>query len=201
MNGNSNAEKRAAAQSVTVKKQSEISKFGRSILADDARDAGGKVKNDIIIPGIKRLLYDIVNNFASHIFLGGRAGSNSKPGSINIGGNTIISSSYWNPPTTQPKATRPSAQASFDLESVIFMDISKAQLVLSQMKDTLVRYPTVDVQDFYDFVNKINKEEGVPPIVVPFTANHFGWRNLADASIAPRGGGYCILFPKMEPLG
>lgn len=189
--GNSHVSKNAPEQvkaitsNVTVKKQSEIGKFGKSIISEDIGNVGKKLTADVLVPGIKKLLNDIGTNFISWIIYGVK-GAPSNKSSIN--GLTRISySSMYDKPlnsTSIQKATL------FTLDEIEFDDRGEAEVVLLKLKEYISRYGMVSAGVFYQMVQQ----------PYTFTAEKYGWRDLSTATIGRKGEKYVISFPRMSPL-
>lgn len=172
---------------VSVKKSSEIAKFGKSIISEDVGNVGKKLTTDVIVPGIKKLLCDMGTNFINWFIYGVKGAPVSKS---NVSGLNRISYSsiFDNRPaastTLQPKATL------FTLDEVYFEDRGDAEIVLLKLKERIARYGMVSAGDFYQMVQQ--------PYV--FTAEKYGWRDLSAADIVRKSDKYLISFPRISPL-
>lgn len=171
---------------VTVKKSSELSKFGKSIISEDANNVGRKLVSDVIVPGVKKLLADLGTNFVNWFIYGVKGAPVSKS---NVSGlNRISYSSMFDRPavstTVQPKANL------FTIDEVYFDDRGDAELVLLKLKERIGRYGMVSAGDFYQMVQQ----------QYVFTAEKYGWRDLSSAEIVRRNDKYIISFPKLQPL-
>lgn len=188
--GNSHASKEIEkiepiVTNTSVKKQSELSKFGKSIISEDVTSVRKKLTSDVLVPGIKKLLTDIGTNFINWIVYGVKSSPNNK---TNINGlNRISYSSMYDKPlnvSTAPKATL------FTLDEIYFENRGDAELVLLKMKERISRYGMVSAGDFYQMVQQS----------YVFTAEKYGWRDLSEAVIIRKGEQYVISFPKIVPL-
>ena len=57
---------------VTIKKQSEINKFGKKIFSEDAKSVGSHVIDSVVVPNIQKLITDIVKNAIDWLIYGVR---------------------------------------------------------------------------------------------------------------------------------
>lgn len=171
---------------VTVKKQSDIAKFGRSIISEDASNVGKKILSDIVVPNIKKFITDVGTNFINWIVYGVKGAPTNKT-SINglsrISYDSMYSRSVNNAQPVQ-KATL------FMLDEVQFDELGDAELVVLKLKEKIARYGMVSAGEFYDMV-------GQPSV---FTAQKYGWRDLSTATIGRKNDKYIINFPRLSQL-
>ena len=171
---------------VTIKKQSEINKFGKKIFSEDAKSVGSHVIDSVVVPNIQKLITDIVKNAIDWLIYGVRGSSQNNSGIRNVS-----YSSYYdrNRNTSQPQPTI-SAPSVIAINEVIFNDRGEAEEVLLRLREILNRYGVVSVSEFYELIDKS----------CDFTVNKYGWRDLSNASVIRKGSGYCISFPKISPI-
>lgn len=170
---------------VTVKKQSEISKFRKQLISEDARTVGSHILTEVIIPGFQKLISDMVKNGIDWLIygVGGRSSSSSQSPF-----NSFRQISYDRYYSSAPKPqTQPTQRASsYDINDILFDDKGDAVQVLSTLKEWLNRYGRVSVGDFYDLVN----------IPYNFTDEKYGWKDLSVTEVVRSNGKYLINFPR-----
>lgn len=196
--GNSNVNKKAPpaereklaaiTSNVSVKKENEFKKFKKNFFAEDARTVKGQLFTSVIIPGIQRLITDMVKTGIDILIYGGRSKDNrdSRSGNISY-------SSYYDRNGRSDYAKIPQAaykSNTFSFNEVVLFDRGEAEEVLLSLRDQIDRYGMVSVADFYDMVGQS----------APYTANKYGWRDLKDVGIDRVRDGYSISFPKATPL-
>lgn len=176
---------------VKVKKENSLAK---KFFAQDAKSTARGVNDDIVIPGLKNLIVNILKKSVDYLFLGR---------STNTGNYTNYGSIY---PTNSRSITyrndggfgmvapvqaqqRSSIYAVNDME---FEERADAEEVLSRMTEAINRYGMVSVLDFYDLINKSNMSTP--------TDNKYGWKDLSGAKVDRTLSGYRILFPRIIPL-
>lgn len=171
---------------VTIKKQSEINKFGKKIFSEDAKSVGSHVVDSVIVPNIQKLITDIVKNAIDWFVYGVRGVSQS-----NSGVRNVSYSSYYdrNRPVSQTSQSI-SAPSVLAINDVIFNDRGEAEEVLLRLREIIARYGVVSVSDFYELINRS----------CDFTANKYGWRDLSTACVNRAGSGYRIAFPKTTTI-
>lgn len=198
--GNSDASKTSAERRVTepvtndvkVKTNSVASKF----FAQDLKTTAHGVTKDIMIPGIKNLIVNVLKKAVDYLFLGGSAqntnGYTNYSSPFGVARNVTYSSGFgqtqYNTPRPAPvNATRSSIYA---VNDVIFTERGDAEEVLSQMNGLIQRYGMVSVLDFYDLIGqKCNP-----------TDNKYGWKDLSASAVLRSYDGYKIDFPRIIAL-
>lgn len=187
------AEKRVDGPVVTNAKVKKESSLASKFFAQDLKSTGKGVTNDILIPGVKNLVVNVLKKAVDYMFLGSFAPSNNSY--VNYGGvynTTARNVSYapgFNPTTygTTPVASRPTIYA---VNEVVFPDRGQAEEVLARMTEIIKSYGMVSVRDFYDLINQNANH----------TDNKYGWRDLSSAMVVRGSDGYRIQFPKVIPL-
>lgn len=193
--GNSNASKKKESEekqlkpvtsNVVVKQESEVKKMAKQFFNDNAKNVGTHVVTDVLIPGMQKLVSDMIKNAIDWILWG-----TSKKSSGSSGVGNVSYSSYYNrtPATgySQPQQTRNDI---YSVNDVTFNDRGEAEQVLASMKEQIVRYGMVSVSDFYDLISYKSN----------YTDNKYGWRDLSQAEVIRFRDGFSIRFPKIVPL-
>lgn len=160
-----------------------VRKRSLGIIEEKPSTVGSHLRDDVLVPGIKKILNDIIKSASDWFFFGvkGAPVDRHRP----LGGNVQYSNYYDRPVAS---AARPST--TFSPEDVVMSTRGDAETVLVRMQEYLGRYGTVPASKLYD-LNGIR---------CPYTAENYGWRNLDNARVREVRGGYIIDFPKMEAL-
>lgn len=166
---------------VTTKKKSGLSKFLGGFISDDAKDVKSYVVADIIVPGIKKGIFDIITKGADRIFYG-KSGNGSRRSTA----DRLSYTKYWDPRNDDGRPRNVEAGARFDYEDVLFNNRGDAEAVLERMDETIATYGWVTVADYYDLCD----------ITAPHTMNKYGWTNLSTASVEAVRDGYIIKMPR-----
>jgi len=171
-------------KAVVVKKESEFMKMKRQFFTEDARSVKGHLIQNVIIPGIQRLISDAVKSGIDWFIYGVRGSSPS-------GARNVSYSNYYDrtkpPSIPNSNYNKPNA---YSINDVTFTDRGEAEGVLMQMRDVIVKYGMASIADFYDMIYQKHT----------FTDNKYGWRDLKDADIFRVRDGYSIRFPKITAL-
>lgn len=175
---------------VIVKKDSEAKRIGKRFFSEDAKTVGSHVVETVVVPSLQKLLSDAVKGAIDWLIYGSKG---SRP---QTGVGTISYGSYYNrsgivnptPIYTNPMlANKPTLYA---VNDVIIADRGEAEEVLLRMKESITSYGMVSVGDFYDLVGQR----------ASFTDQKWGWFDLRTADIIRVEGGFCIRFPKVQPI-
>lgn len=172
-----------------VKKKNELNKITDAFLPEDISNVKNDVVFGILIPSLKKTLYDVFTNF-----LGGFLFNDTN--SIRTMNNQ--KTSYRNFYAEPPKGSvgfnngRPAKRdyRTYDYGDLIFETAADAKLVLSRMDDTLESYPSVSVGDLYDFAG----------VTCDHTAYNYGWTDIRSAEVVRTLDGYVIKFPRVISL-
>ena len=78
----------------------------------------------------------------------------------------------------------------YAVNDIIIADRGEAEEVLLRMKESINSYGMVSVGDFYDLIGRRTN----------FTDQKWGWFDLRTADIIRVDGGFCIRFPKVQPI-
>lgn len=195
--GNSNVNKKQPERekikpitnNVAVKKESEFKKFKKNFFAEDAKTVKGQVFTSVIIPGIQRLITDMVKTSIDVLIYGGRSKDNRDSRAGYVSYSSYSSRNARSEYNKIPEAVY-NKNSAFSFNEVVLFDRGDAEEVLMSLRDQIDRYGMVSVADFYDMVGQS----------APYTANKYGWRNLDNVVIDRVRDGYSINFPKATPL-
>lgn len=171
---------------VKIKKKSELQKLSDVFISEDVRDVKSYVFMDVLVPAIKKAVYDVITNGIDMILYGGNGSVDRKP-------STASKVSYRNYFDSPKRTTHlaSSGRNTYDYDDIIFDNRGEAEEVLSKMDEIIASYGTASVGDLYDLVGVTGR----------YTDNNYGWTNLRNAQVMrTRTGGYIIKFPKVLPL-
>lgn len=166
---------------VKTKKKSGLSKFLGDFISDDAKDVKSYVITDIIIPGIKRGLFDIITKGADRIFYG-KSGNGSRRSTA----DRVSYTKYWDPRNDDGRNRRAESSARLDYEDILFDNRGDAEAVLERLDEAISQFGHATVADYYDLCD----------MTAPYTANKYGWTNLSTATVASVRDGYIIKMPR-----
>lgn len=185
---NTNASKRVVQPVAAgkIKKKSEIRKFSDVFLADDVGNVGSYILSDVIIPTVKNLFYDIVENSLKMALFGDR-------GRTKRSGRNVEYVSYDSMSRRSDRSYRdePKVRNRFKYNDIVLETRGDAENVLAQMDAIIDNYDgMVSIADLYDLVGMTGD----------WTDHDYGWTNLRNAEVIRVREGYMLKFPKAVPL-
>lgn len=157
---------------VKTRKKSEMSKFKDTIFAEDVNSVKSYLFIDVIIPAIKKAIFETVTNGVDMMLYGEVRGK--KRSSYDQVSYRDYSKS------DRPYSSRSST--SFDLDEISFDNRGDAEAVLDGMTDILNEYDSVSVGDLYDMIGK----------TAPFTAYRWGWTSIRRATNSAGNSGWSM---------
>lgn len=170
---------------VKVKKKNSLQKMTRSIIAEDAESVKSYVLIDVILPAIKKAIYDTVVGGAE-MFLFGEKGYGKK----SSGASKISYTSYYSDGRKSTAASRIRSGNYYDFDDILVESRGEAEEVLNRMDELLEIYKVVSVADFYDLLG----------VTCDYTDNKYGWTHLKNAEIIRTRDGYKFKMPKVSPI-
>lgn len=168
---------------VKTRKRNGVTKLKDVFVNEDAKNVKSYIFSDVLVPAIKKLIYDIVNDGASMLLFGNTSSGRKKT----IGSNVSYRQFY----DSKVEDRRPVSSSRFDYDDLIFESRGEAEAALSKMDEVIDVYGTVSVADLYDMCD----------LTAPYTSNRYGWSNIQTAEVARlRDGGYVLKLPRALPI-
>ena len=189
-------EKKASAQEEkrvekVVRGKVKTQKNNKRKLADlfISEDAGN-VKNyiflDVIIPAVKKAIYDLVVGALDMSLYGGRGGGGRRSTADKVSYRDYNSVSRRD--TRSYESARTTSGYSYD--DIVLETRGEAEAVLTRMDEIMEEYEIVRVADLYDLVG----------ITGEHTDNKYGWTNIRNAKIVRVRDGWKIEMPRALPI-
>ena len=166
-------------------KKNEMRKLTNVFISEDASNVKNYIIMDVIVPAVKKTLYDLVVGALDITLYGGRE-NGKRPSADKVSYrdyNSISKSgdrSYGVSRTT----------SGYSYDDIVLETRGEAEVVLSRMDEIMEEYSIVRVADLYDLVG----------ITGDYTDNKYGWTNIRNASIERVRGGYKINMPRAIPI-
>lgn len=175
-----------------VRKQGIVRKFMRYIVEDTIESARERTIADIIVPGLKTLIFDAATDTLDLILFGGSGEhviSSKKRSNSRREGRRSYDKFY------EEKDRRSRSRGSYrdlpnDPDDIILDTRREAQNVLEELDYMIHKYGQASIADFYDIVG----------VTSDFTDNQYGWTSIRDAGIRPVRDGYLIILPRTRVL-
>lgn len=169
--------------SAKVKKNS-VRKLTNTFFAEDLNTVTNNLKDEVFIPGLKKLLVNLLKDGVDILFNGSVSRSGNKDRFI---GDRVSYDRFSSGRNSEPIRTT----NRFSYDDIEYESRTDAERVLDSMYATIKRYGWVTVGEMYDMVGR----------TAPFTANNYGWTDISTAYVdRVYGGGYVIRLPRAIPI-
>ena len=158
------------------------------VQSEEFHAIGGYLVHEVAIPNVRRLLFDIVNNGASRVFLGTNAPMDIRR-SLGIGGGGRPNYTQYAavPKVTEQRPTLSTQGRRYhDFSEILFETREDAFTVLEHLVNLIDTYGRASVVDLYELVN----------IEALHTDLQWGWTNLDRAGVDRIAAGYLLDLPR-----
>lgn len=178
--------------SAVERKEPLRKKFLQAYAGDSAQSVGQYLLMDVIVPGTKNIISDLVTQGINRLLYGGsrpvQNGVRSNVGGgygryFNGGGNSTQQTQQSTPVTHQ-------VQPANQLGEIILQTRSDAELVIDELRALIDAYGNAKVANLYSLVG----------ITGNFTNQSLGWTNLSRAGVIQVREGYLLDLPRPETL-
>lgn len=170
-------------------KQNEARKLADIFISEDISNVKNYIFMDVIVPAIKKAIYDVVTN-GIDMFLYGGTGK-GRPSSS---GNKVNYRTYYDQKNgnsvTYRGSENTSSRSGFEYDDIVFNNRGEAEAAKQQMQDIIGRYGIVTVGDLYEMVNE----------TAPYTAQKYGWMDVSGAETVRVRDGYKLKLPRAVPI-
>ena len=166
-------------------RKNEMRKLTDVFISEDATNVKNYILLDVLVPSIKKAIYDIVVNSLDMSLFGGR-GSGKRPTA-----DKVSYRDYNGVSRRDDRAYSGSRTTSgYSYDDIVLETRGEAEAVLSRMDEIMEEYEIVRVADLYDLVG----------ITGDYTDNKYGWTNIRNADIVRVRDGYKIKMPRALPI-
>lgn len=168
-------------------KKNEVRKLADIFISEDVSNVKNYIFMDVLVPAIKKAIYDIVTN-GIDMFLYGGSGKTRNPSS----GNKVSYRNYYEQKNSGPiRSSEPNrVQTGFEYEDVVFPSRGDAESAKQQMQDIVARYGLVTVNDLYEMAM----------LSAPYTSQKYGWMDVSNVSVERVRDGYVLRLPRAVPI-
>lgn len=170
--------------------------FRETFLGGNGRDAASVMVDDVVVPGIRDMLYDALRAGLDNLIYGDTRTGRRRHSSPLVGGPVMGGTNYSSMSTSAAKAPAQQtisrqSRARHEFDDLIIPTREDAVEVIDQMYEILSRYGRVSVADLFELT-------GVRSSHVD---EKWGWQNLRGAKAVPlRKGGFLLDLPTPEEL-
>jgi len=174
---------------VTRRKTPLSKKFATTFFNEDIDNIGQYVLHDVLIPGAKKIMYDMVVNSLGMSLFGQVLPNNIK----RHGSNSLITNYSTSSRSSNSRYTRSidnHTRTTHQFDDIIIEDKWEAESVLSKLVDIIEEYGQATVADLYDLVDISHNHADLK----------YGWTNLSDSYVKRDAQGYILILPRTEVL-
>jgi len=175
---------------VKPKKKGDIQKFADIFISEDIRNVKSYILLEVLIPAIKKAIFDIVTNGIDMILYGeGRTKNKSTIAS------KVSYQRYYDRYDRMDEQKRDyrtlSARNGFDYDELIFPTRGDAEAVLDAMNEIISQYGVVSIMDLYDLANVSTDN---------YQLNRYGWTDISGCKVIRVRDGYILNLPRPLPI-
>lgn len=168
-------------------KKNETRKWTDMFISEDVSNVKSYIIMDVIVPSIKKAVYDLIVGTLDMSLYGGKGGG-KRPTADKVSYHTDYNSVSRRDDRFSNERNRTSSGYSYD--DITVETRGEAEMVISRMDEIMEEYDQVRVADLYDLVG----------ITGDYTDNKYGWTNIQTARIVRTRDGYKIQMPRAIPL-
>lgn len=177
---------------VSVKKQPAGERLRESLGLEKTRTVGDYLVWDVLLPAAKEMVADLVKKGIDVFLYGGTSGSSDRRPSGRRG--HVSYDGYYrssNERNRERQRYRYHGRGVDDFREFIFDDRRDAEMVLSELCESIDVYGFAKVSDFYSLVGETERN---------FTDHGYGWDALGSASVERVRDGWVVDLPRPIPL-
>lgn len=169
-------------------KKNEVRKLADIFISEDISNVKSYIFMDVLVPAIKKAIYDIVTNGIDMFLYGG-----SGKGKSGSSGTKVSYRNYYdqkNSGNSHRGSENTKSRNGFDYEDIVFDNRGEAEAVKQQMQAAIGRYGFVTVADLYDMAD----------LPAPYTSQKYGWMDVSGAEASRVRDGYILKLPRAVPI-
>lgn len=167
-------------------KKNEMRKLTDVFISEDVSNVKNYIFMDVIVPAVKKAIYDLVVGTLDMSLYGGRGGGGKRPTADKVSYRDYNSVSRRDERTYNSNRTA----SGYSYDDIVVDTRGEAETVLMRMDEIMEEYESVRVADLYDLVG----------VTGNYTDNNYGWTNIRNAEVVRVRDGYKIKMPRAIPL-
>lgn len=167
-------------------KKNEMRKLTDVFISEDVGNVKNYIFMDVIVPAVKKAIYDLVVGTLDMSLYGGRGGGGKRPTADKVSYRDYNSVSRRDERSYNSNRTA----SGYSYDDIVVDTRGEAETVLMRMDEIMEEYESVRVADLYDLVG----------VTGNYTDNNYGWTNIRNAEVVRVRDGYKIKMPRAIPL-
>ena len=168
------------------KKENRVRKLTDIFISEDVTNVKDYILMDVIIPSVKKAVYDLIVGTLDMSLYGGRGSGGKRPTADKVSYRDYNSVSRRD----DRSYDRTRTNSGYSYDDIVIDTRGEAEAVLSRMDEVMEEYGIVRVADLYDLVG----------VTGDYTDNNYGWTNIRNAKIVRVRDGYKIDMPRALPI-
>lgn len=167
-------------------KKNEMRKLTDVFISEDVSNVKSYILMDVIVPAVKKAIYDLVVGTLDMSLYGGRPSNGKRSTADKVSYRDYNSVSRRDDRTYNTNRTA----SGYSYDDIVVDTRGEAESVLMRMDEIMEEYNSVRVADLYDLVG----------VTGQYTDNNYGWTNIRNAEVVRVRDGYKIKMPRAIPL-
>lgn len=167
-------------------KKNDVRKLTDIFIAEDAANVKNYILMDVIVPSVKKAIYDLIVGALDMSLYGARGRGGKRPIADKVSYTDYNSVSRRD----ERSYNRTQTASGYSYDDIILDSRGEAEAVLSRMDEVMEEYGQVRVADLYDLVG----------VTGNYTDNNYGWTNIRNAEVVRVRDGYKIKMPRALPI-
>lgn len=167
-------------------KKNEMRKLTDVFISEDVANVKSYILMDVIVPAVKKAIYDLVVGTLDMSLYGGRGGGGKRSTADKVSYRDYNSVSRRDERTYNSNRTA----SGYSYDDIVVDTRGEAETVLMRLDEVMEEYECVRVADLYDLVG----------VTGNYTDNNYGWTNIRNAEVVRVRDGYKIKMPRAIPL-
>ena len=168
-------------------KKNDVRKLTDIFIAEDAANVKNYILMDVIVPSVKKAIYDLIVGALDMSLYGAHGGGGGRRPIADK-----VSYTDYNSVSRRDERSynRTQTASGYSYDDIILDSRGEAEAVLSRMDEVMEEYGQVRVADLYDLVG----------VTGNYTDNNYGWTNIRNAEVVRVRDGYKIKMPRALPI-
>lgn len=171
-----------------IKKKSEARKFADVFIAEDAHNVKSYLFSDVMIPALKKLVADIIQDGIEMILYGGSRRSERR--SAGFRADRYDYSSCSRDSRDSRRRRDDHSRSGYNYDDIVLSTRGDAEAILDRLDELIEMYKMASVADLYELAGLPDK----------FTDHDYGWTSLRNARVEHVRDGYLLKLPRPIPL-
>ena len=171
-------------------KKNEVRKLADIFISEDVSSVKNYIFMDVLVPAIKKAIYDIVTNGIDMFLYGGTGKGKSSSSGSKVSYRNYYEQKNGSGSSNYRGSENANARKGFEYDDIIFDNRGEAEAVKQQLQATIGRYGVVTIADLYDMVD----------LTPPYTSQKYGWMDVSNTEVARVRDGYVLKLPRAVPI-